>query len=202
MSPPTASSYSPMHSNQICDQNQVSSSLDAAMSPMSPLSPLEHHQQQQQQQVQQQAAAPQPPQNQINDMQNMVVDQMDVTMIQQQQQQQQPNLVDPMNQYRRANGTDNNDIYRNIVGSNPNYSLQSHTPDQCVEPTTVNGHAHEMQQMNDFSNGLLRSKIKAGDESSIQHHVQSPFLLPAGQNEPGLVNGYGMNLKQEPDVNF
>lgn len=173
------------------------------MSPMSPISPMDHHRQQQQT-SQQQAS------NQMNDIQNnMVVDQLDVSMMQHQQQQQ--NMVDPMNQYRRTNGTNTSDLYRNNAMSNSNssYSMQSHSsPDPiCSGGTAING--HDSMQMNNFGNGLIRKMKTGGEDVNMQVHTQqsqhaSPFLLSAGTSDTGTlnVNGYGMNLKQEPDVNF
>lgn len=138
----------------------------------------------------------------------MVVDQLDVSMMQQQQQhQQQQNMIDPMNQYRRTNGTNTNDIYRNnpMSNSNSSYSMQSHpSPDPIcgAAGTAVNGHDTSMQ-MNSFGNGLIRKMKTNGEDTSMQVHAQqSPFLLSAGPSDTGILNGYSMNLKQEPDVNF
>lgn len=92
--------YSPTHSNQICDQNQVTSSLDTQpMSPMSPLSPM-----QQNQQPQQPPSASQSAQNPMNEMPGMVVDQIDVSL--------QSNIVDPMSQYRRSGKKTFFDVHR------------------------------------------------------------------------------------------
>lgn len=193
-------SYSPTHNNQLCDQNQVTSSLDPTMQPMSPMSPMDHQSSQQQQTSQQQQ---QQSSNQINDIQNnMVVDQLDVSMMQQQQ-----NMVDSMNQYRRTNGSNTNDIYRNNTMSNSNssYSMQSHpSPDPIcggASGTTVNG--HDTMQMNTFGNGLIRKMKTNGEDTTMQVHAQqSTFLLSANTSDSGILNGYGMNLKQEPDVSF
>lgn len=178
------------------------------MSPMSPMSPMDHQSSQQPQTSQQQQQQQQQSSNQMNDIQNnMVVDQLDVSMMQQQQHQhqQQQTMVDPMNQYRRTNGS--NDLYRNNAMSNSNssYSMQSHpSPDPiCVAGSTATN-GHDTMQMNSFGNGLIKMKTNGEDTNMQVHAQQSPFLLSAGPSDTGIlgVNGYSMNLKQEPDVTF
>lgn len=197
----------------MCDQNQVTASPDSSMqpmSPMSPMSPMDHQSSQQPMATQQQQ---QHTSNQINDMHNsMVVEQLDVSMLhqqqhQQQQQQQQQTMVDSMNQYQRTNGTNPNDIYRNnpMSNSNSSYSMQSHlSSDPICGAANASVNGHDTMQMNNFGNGLIRKMKNNGEDANMQVHPQSPFLLSAGPSDSGIlnVNGYGMNLKQEPDVTF
>lgn len=191
--------YSPTNNSQMCDQNQVTSSLDSSMQP---LSPMDH---------QSQMHSPAP--NRMPEMpNNIVVDPMDVSLMQQQQTQappsaQQPNMVDTMNQYRRTNGSDaNGEMFRNMqTNANNNFSMQSH---QQNDQMCGNFNGHDMQ-MNDFSNGMMRKmKIDDGNVASaspMTHHAQTQpqFMMSGtGPNESAAVNGYGMSLKQEPDVSF
>lgn len=143
--------------------------------PPSPLSPAveQHHQQ-----------PSHNPHAQDSIQSGMVVDQMDVM------QQQQSNIVDPMNQYRN-NGTNNG------------YPQCHSSPDQIRDNMMCVGAGNEHDvTMNDYNSGMLR-KIKVQDDSGMHMHsqqMQSPYILSAGPSDNG--NSYGMNLKQEPEVNF
>lgn len=97
MSPPVVNSYSPQQNN-LCDQNQVTSTLDnqsteLQQNPMSPMPPQAQPVQPQQQQQQSQPTQQQSSQNQLNEMPNMV-DPINVGL--------QSQMVDPMNPYRRS----------------------------------------------------------------------------------------------------
>lgn len=164
------------------------------MSPMAPMSPMEHSQSQSAPpQTTEHSTQPQP-HHPLNNMRNNMSDPMDVSMMQahhQQQTTQPQGLLSTMNQYSPP------------VSNNYSMQTNSTTEQMCVN-ASVNGHD---VQMNDFNNGLIR-KIKTNDETvlhqsqlqtvqSMQHSQQ--FLLSAG---PSDRNNYGMNLKQEPEVNF
>lgn len=189
LTPPMVGNYSPTHSNQMCDQNQVTSSLQP-MSPMPPMSPMDH-----------QAQPNSPLPNQLPG--NMVGEPMDVALLQQQPQtpQQAQAMVDPMAQYRRANGSDaNSDMYRN--SANNHYSMQSHS---SPDPHCGSMNGHDMQ-MNDFSNSMMR-KVKIGEDAmgnpTPMPQSQHAFLMStAGPSESAAANGYSMNLKQEPDATY
>lgn len=191
LTPPIVNNYSPTH-NQMCDQNQVTSSLDSSIQqmPTSPISPGAEHQSSH-------GHHPHQTPSQMEDMQpSMVVDQLDVPLLQQHQQQQQQqhqhqtNIVNPMSQYR-SNGTNNG------------YQItQAHaSPEQIRDTMLCVGATNENDvPMNDFAAGMMR-KIKVQDESTMHMHaqqMQSPYIMSAGDN----VANYSMNLKQEPEVNY
>lgn len=183
MSPPIVGSYSPANNN-LCDQN-VSSTLDSLsqdlqQAPMSPMSPMSASQQQGAQPVLQ-SNAQQNSQNQMNDI-NMV-EPIGVPL--------QQGIIDP---YRRAGVFDESkslNLYFNEKSTNKKEKL---TRNLCSFTGVENTELYR----NNVSNNSYGMQSHSSNLMNGHHHDMQ--LNSFGQ--PNVSNGYNMNLKQEPDVNF
>lgn len=192
--------YSPTHSGSMCDQQQVSSTLES-MSPMSPMSP-------QQQQQQQQGGHLSPSEHMHN---TNSMDSMDAPIMQQQpydpmtgnngQQQQQS--------FRRTVGggsiMDNNDMYRtnadtpyrnDVMLSSP-VSLP-HSPRDNRNHTQQQHQQHDVQ-MSDYNNGGSVGGV------NLMSTKNGPVPSDGGYNLMHTTtdhSNYRQVLKQEAEVNF
>lgn len=182
MTPPIGS-YSPVNSN-LCDQN-VSSTLDGISqdlqaSPMSPMPqqqppPPPSSQSAAASQSAAQAAAPQPPQSQINDIQ-MGGEPIGVPI--------QPNIIDP---YRRSGKISPIAFYPKHENF---FEIESNRNVIILGPAAENAELYR----NSYAMQSHPSSLVNGHH---HHDMQINSFAPSA-----ISNGYGMNLKQEPDVNF
>lgn len=177
---PPIMAYSPTHTGSMCDQQQVSSTLET-ISPMSPMSPQPGHMS--------------PSEN----MHNNSMDSMDVPILQQQydsmasgtgggghQQQQQPQS------FRRTTAImeNNSEMYRTTTDSNAPYRNDVMLSSPVSLPHSPHDNRSHDIQMADYNNGSTGNLMSSKVES----------CQPQGYTI--MHNEFRQVLKQESEVNF